>query len=105
MADLTGIVVVTRAYAAAWRGQSARLRARLSRSRHVLTSVALVVAGLAGALGGGALIGRWCLGLVLLAESCGAVWFGLMRDDGTALPRRGERTIADVAEEYRRLPS
>ena len=79
-------------------------RARLAQSRHVLTSAALVVAGLGGALGGGALIGRWCLGLVLLAESAGAVWAGLMRDDGTGLPRRGERTVADVLEEQRRLP-
>ena len=79
-------------------------RARLARSRHVLTSAALVVAGLGGALGGGALIGRWCLGLVLLAESAGAVWAGLMRDDGTGLPRRGERTVAEVLEEQRRLP-
>ena len=104
MADLNGMVVVARAHLAAWRGHGRRLRELLARSRHVLTSVLLVVAGLGGALGGGALIGRWCLGLVLLAESAGAVWFGLARDDGTPLPRRGERTIADVAEEYRRLP-
>jgi hypothetical protein len=104
VADLNGMVVVTRAYLATVRARGRAFRVRLARSRHVLTSAALVIAGLAGALGGGALIGRWCLGLVLLAESAGAVWFGLMRDDGTALPRRGERTIADVAEEYRRLP-
>jgi hypothetical protein len=103
MADLGAIDVQIRAQLAAWRGQGRRLRVRLARSRHVLTSVLLVLAGLAGALGGGALIGRWCLGLVLLAESGGAVWFGLNRDDGQPLPRRGERTIADVAEEYRRL--
>lgn len=104
MADLTAIAVVCRAHLAAWRGHGRDTWARLARSRHVLTSVFLVVAGLAGALGGGALIGRWCLGLVLLAESAGAVWAGLNRDDGQPLPRRGERTIADVAEEYRRLP-
>ena len=105
MADLTGVVVQVRAQLAAWRGQGARVRHRLARSRHVLTSAALVLAGLAGALGGGALIGQWCLGLVLLAESAGAVWFGLMRDDGTGLPRRGERTVAEVLEEHRRLPT
>ena len=102
MADLTGMVVQVRAQLAAWRGQGARVRARLARSRHVLTSAFLVVAGLAGALGGGALIGRWCLGLVLLAESAGAVWFGLMRDDGPGLPRRGERTPLEVAREHMR---
>ena len=105
MADLNSIVVVARAHWYAWRGRGRSVRELARRSRHVLTSVALVLAGLAGALGGGALIGRWCLGLVLLAESAGAVWFGLNRDDGEPLPRRGERTIADVAEEYRRLPS
>jgi hypothetical protein len=103
MADLNAMAVQVRAQLAAWRGQGRDIRSRLARSRHVLVSAALVLAGLAGALGGGALIGRWCLGLVLLAESAGAIWFGLMRDDGTGLPRRGERTIADVAEEYRRL--
>jgi hypothetical protein len=103
MADLTAIMVQVRAQRAAWQGQFRLLRERLAKSRHVLTSVLLVVAGLAGALAGGALIGRWCLGLVLLAESAGAVWAGLNRDDGEPLPRRGGRTIADVAEEYRRL--
>ncbi len=104
MADLTGMAVQVRAQLAAWRGQGARVRARLSRSRHVLTSAALVVAGLAGALAGGWLIGRWCLGLVLLAESAGFVLAGLLRDDGTGLPRRGEHTVADVLEEHRWLP-
>ena len=103
MADLTGMAVQVRAQLAAWRGQGARVRARLSRSRHVLASVLLVVAGLAGAPLGGLLVGPWFTGLILVAESAGAVWFGLMRDDGTSLPRRGGRTIADVAEEYRRL--
>ena len=102
MADLTGMVVVARAYAAAWRAHGRHARARLAKSRHVLTSAVLVVAGLAGALGGGALIGRWCLGLVLLAESAGAVWAGLMRDDGTGLPRRGERTPLEAAREHMR---
>src|SRR6266702_4318246 len=98
MADLSAMAVQVRAQLAAWRGHGRDVRARLARSRHVLVSAALVLAGLCGALGGG-----WCLGLVLLAESAGAVWAGLNRDDGQPLPRRGERTIADVAEEYRRL--
>jgi hypothetical protein len=105
VADLTGIVVVFRAYMATWRARGRSVRELARRSRHVLVSAALVCCGLAGAAVGGALVGRWCLGLVLIAESCGAIWFGLMRDDGTPLPQRGGRTIADVAEEYRRLPS
>jgi hypothetical protein len=104
MADLNAMAVQVRAQLAAWAGQGRQFRDRLKRSRHVLVSAALVLAGLGGALAGGALIGRWCLGLVLLAESAGAVWAGLNRDDGQPLPRRGERTIADVAEEYRRRP-
>jgi hypothetical protein len=105
VADLTGMAVVARAYLAAWRAHGRDTWARLARSRHVLTSAFLVLAGLAGALGGGALIGRWCLGLVLLAESAGAVWFGLMRDDGTGLPRHGERTPLEAAREHvRGLP-
>jgi hypothetical protein len=95
--------VQVRAQRAAWQGQSRLLRERLAKSRHVIVSVLLVVAGLAGAPLGGLLIGRWCLGLVLLAESAGAVWFGLARDDGTPLPRRGGRTVADVLEEHRRM--
>jgi hypothetical protein len=102
VADLGAIDVQIRAQLAAWRGQGRRLRERLARSRHVLTSVLLVLAGLAGALAGGALIGRWCLGLVLLAESAGAVLAGLMRDDGTGVPRRGERTPLQAARDHAR---
>jgi hypothetical protein len=52
------------------------------RRRHSLFSVALVVAGMSGMLGGAALIGLWCLGLVLIAEAAGLAWLGLMRDAG-----------------------
>jgi hypothetical protein len=104
MADLNAMAVQVRAQLAAWRGHGRDVRARLARSRHVLTSALLVVAGLAGAPLGGLLVGPWFTGLILVAESAGAVWLGLNRNDGQPLPRRGERTIADVAEEYRRLP-
>jgi hypothetical protein len=96
--------VVARAQLAAWRLHARRVRSRVSRSRHQLTSAALVVLGLGGALAGGALIGEWCLGLTLIAESAGALWVGLNRDDGEPVPRRGERTVAEVLEEQRRLP-
>lgn len=92
--------VVTRAHLAAWRGQARQVRARSGRT---ITSVLLVVAGLAGALGGGALIGQWCLGLVLICESAGAVWVGLCRDDGQPAARRGLRTVAEVLEDHRHL--
>lgn len=93
-----------RAARAIW-GEHARiLRARITRSRHFLTSLALVVLGMAGGLGGGALVGRWCLGLVLITESAGLIWLGLMRDDGTGTPRRGARTVREVLEDERLRP-
>jgi hypothetical protein len=60
--------------------------------------VLLVAAGLIGALAGGWLVARWCFGVVLIAESAGAVLVGLFRDDGRRPPRSGEKTIADVLE-------
>src|SRR5215831_15701225 len=101
MADLGGMWVQARAYwaTAAERDRHARERARAG--RHVITSVLLVVLGLGGALGGGALVGEWALGLVLIAESAGAVWFGLYRDDRK--PVRG-RTVGEVLEVERRRP-
>lgn len=93
--------VVTRAQLAAWRGQARRIRARSGRT---ITSVVLVVAGLAGALGFASLLGGWCVGLVGMAESAGAVWVGLNRDDGQPGVARGARTVADVLEQHRHLP-
>ena len=72
------------------------LRQRARQNRHVLTSALLVTAGMAGGLGGGALVGTWCLGLVLMAESGGLIWWGLMRDDGQRLPRRAPRTVGEA---------
>lgn len=104
MADLAAIEVQVRAHLAAWRGQGRSLRGRLARSRHILVSALLVVAGLAGLLGFASLLGGWCVGLVGMAESAGALWVGLNRDDGRPLPRRGGRTVGDVLEDARRLP-
>jgi hypothetical protein len=102
--DLGAAEVQVRAQFAAWRHHARSTRARIGRARHVIISAALVIAGMAGAAAGGWLVGRWCLGLVVMAESAGAVWFGLMRDDGAGVPRRGERTVAEVLDEQRRLP-
>lgn len=90
--------------AALCRAQARRLAGRARQHRHVLVSALLVVLGMAGGLAGGALIGRWCLGLMLIAESCGLVWWGLMRDDGTGLPRRGARTVGEILEDERMRP-
>ena len=93
--------VVVRAHLAAWRGQARRIRARSGRT---ITSVVLVVAGLAGMLGFASLLGGWCVGLVGMAESAGAVWVGLNRDDGQPGVRRGARTVAEVLEDERMRP-
>lgn len=75
-----------RAYQATAAVRLQHLRERARRSRHVLHSALLMFLGLGGALAGGALIGEWALGLVVIAESGLAFWFGLFRDDGE-LPR------------------
>ena len=42
--------------------------------------VVLLLLALAGMLGGGALIGVWCLGLCLIADSLAVAVFALMHD-------------------------
>lgn len=81
---------------------------RLRAARAQVVSAALIVSGLAGMAGGAALIGTWCVGLVLIAESGGVLWFGLFRDDGTPLPRLpgrgGPRTHEEILEAARYAP-
>ena len=101
MMNVPGAVVQVRAYWATARERARHARQQARANRHVLVSAALVVLGLGGALGGGALVGEWALGLVLIAESAGAVWFGLYRDDRK--PVRG-RTVGEVLEVERRRP-
>lgn len=90
-----------RACAVLSRAHARDLHVRFGRRRHVLVSVLMVVTGLAGAVGGGALVGRWCLGLVVMAEAGGLIWFGLARDDGVPQARRGTRTVGEVLEDER----
>jgi len=94
--------VIGRAHLAAWRVHGQHVRAHHG---HTLASLVLVVLGLGGALAGGALIGEWCLGLVLIAESCGAVWFGLFRDDGRRpAPAVEGLTVQQVLARARHVP-
>lgn len=51
-------------------------------------SIVLLVAALAGVLGGGALIGRWALGACLIADSVAVAVWALQRDDGTGQQKR-----------------
>ena len=46
------------------------------------SSVLLLLCSLAGILGGAALIGRWALGLALIADSIAVGVYALRRDDG-----------------------
>jgi hypothetical protein len=70
-------------------------------------SVTACVLGALGALVGGWLVARWCLGVVLIAESGCGVWYGLQRDDGTgAVPvaQQVPLTLAQVFERARGAP-
>jgi hypothetical protein len=98
---MTRVAVATRAQIHAWRGHLHEARWKL---RHMLarrSSLLLVLIGGAGALGGGYLIGRWCLGLTMIAESVGLIWLGLNQEDGTDLPIRGARTAQQVLDDER----
>lgn len=69
-------------------------------------SIVLLLVALAGVLGGGALIGTWCLGLCLIADSVAVGVWALMRDDGVPVPGvRGVPsaglTLAQVLERAR----
>ena len=69
------------------------------------TSALLVMAGLAGGLGGGYLIGIWCLGLVLIVESALLVFVGFARDDQLRLPDMSKvHTVKDVLIREARSP-
>ena len=71
---------------ATWRAAAVvwAAHARRFATRHPsLPSLLLVILGLGAGLAGGALIGEWCLGLVMIAEGGCLVWVGWNRDDGT----------------------
>lgn len=84
-------------------------RARLAAGRQTFVSLLLVAAGMAGALGGGWLIGVWAFGLVLIVESGGLIVWGLARDDGlpdarVMAPPRGARSVPEVLADEARRP-
>jgi len=54
----------------------------------VRSPVVLLLCALAGMLGGGALVGVWCLGVCLIADSLALAAWGLLTMD---LPERGAR--------------
>lgn len=100
---MTRLRVTWRAAAVVWATHAQRARTQLVAAFGRRVPVLLVILGLGGALAGGALIGEWCLGLVLIAESAGVVAVGLGMDDGKP-PRPGARTVEDVFERARLAP-
>ena len=67
-------------------------------------SVTACVLGALGALAGGWLVGRWCLGVVLIAESGLGVWWGLARDVAERRPQGAAGqggTLAEILERAR----
>lgn len=93
-----------RAAAVIWHAHARRLAARARQQRHVLFSSLLVAAGGLMGLAGGAVTGRLGLGLVMIAEAAALIAWGLQRDDGLPLPRRGARTVAEILEDERMRP-
>ena len=69
------------------------------------TSVTVCVLGAVGALVGGWLVGRWCLGVVLIAESAAAIGWGVFGHDfpgpvAREIPGQGS-TLAQILERSR----
>ena len=68
------------------------------------SSLLLLIVSLLGVLGGAALIGRWALGLAIIADSVAVGVFTLLRDDGVpAQPavRAVQGSVASVLERAR----
>ena len=67
------------------------------------TSVLLLLASLAGMVLGGWRIGRWALGLAVIADSVCVGVFALRRDDGQPAPQVHEvPPLAQALERFRR---
>ena len=67
-------------------------------------SVTVCVLGAVGALVGGWLVARWCLGLVLIAEAGCAVWWAVFAHDFPAAQQVPQQTLAEVLERARLSP-
>ena len=68
-------------------------------------SAVLLVCSLAGLVGGAWLIGRWAVGVAVMADSLLVGAYALVRDDGRPeVPAQvaGVPTLADVLEKARR---
>ena len=84
-----------------WRAFLATVPERVRANRHLVTSSLLALLGASMGLGGGALIGRWALGLMMIVEGVAVVVWALARDDGDGPPRPGARTVPEVLDAER----
>ncbi|WP_239404655.1 hypothetical protein [Frankia sp. Cj3] len=67
------------------------------------TSVTLLVIAAGGAVGGAWLVGLWCVGLVLIAESATLAAFALARDvPGAAAQGSPASPAVEALERFRR---
>lgn len=71
-------------------------------------SACLLVLALAGMVGGAFLIGRWAVGLAIIADSVAVAAWALLHDDGQepaqVRPIRGGATLGEILEEARLAP-
>lgn len=78
-----------------------RLRAGVKAGRRRLTGpYAQLLAALGVALYGGSLIGRWCVGLLLIVAAAGVAADALLRDSGST-GRVARTTHEDVLERWK----
>lgn len=68
-----------------------------------LISPLMFAAGAAGLLGGGALIGRWCLGLMMILMSAALVYVGLTREEESPAMQEARHTVEDVLANERAM--
>lgn len=84
--------------------RAARALNRVRRMSPMGRQVLLLACSLAGVVAGAALIGRWALGLAVIADSVFGVWYALFRDVPDSVPRPGETTHEAVLARYRAAP-
>jgi uncharacterized membrane protein len=65
--------------------------------------LAVLLASLAGVVGGAALIGTWAIGLAVIADSVFGVWYALFRDVPDE-PQARQLTHEEILERYRAAP-
>ena len=70
-------------------------------------SVVLLLCSLAGVIGGAALVGRWAVGVAIVADSAAVGVYALRRDDGNGQQpsvQAVQGTVASVLDRVRAAP-